>query len=157
MTNLKDITIIKAGFNELDLVAGLFDQHRVFCKQPSAYQEGRTYLKERIERQESVIFLAVYQKSSGDVQPLGFVQLYPTFSTLSMKRVWILNDLFVDPTVRRKGVAKQLMLKAKEFVFNTGAKGLRVETAIDNKKAQYLYESLGYKKNVRGFHYHYYF
>ncbi|UAL54711.1 GNAT family N-acetyltransferase [Metabacillus dongyingensis] len=151
------MTIIKAGLNELDLVAGLFDQHRVFCKQASAFLEGRAYLKERIERKESVIFLAVDQKSCGDVKPLGFVQLYPTFSTLSMKRVWILNDLFVDPTARRNGIAKQLMLKAKAFVIDTGAKGLRVETATDNKKAQHLYESLGYQKDVRGFHYHYYF
>jgi len=157
MTDFKNITIITAGLNELELVAQLFDQHRVFCKQKSAFLEGRAYLKKRIERQESVIFLAVDETSDGDIKPLGYVQLYPTFSTLSMKRVWILNDLFVDPTARRNGVAKQLMLEAKAFVMDTGAKGLRVETAIDNTKAQSLYESLGYQKDVRGFHYHYYF
>ncbi len=157
MKEIKTIIIIQAGLNELDLVAELFDQHRVFSRQTSAFQEGRTFLKERIERKESVIFLAADQKRNGDKTPLGFVQLYPTFSSLYMKSIWIVNDLFVAPFARRNGIAKQLMLKARAFALDTGAKGLRLETAIDNDRAQHLYESLEYKKNIRGFHYHYYF
>lgn len=73
-----------------------------------------------------------------------------------MKKLWNLNDLYVDQSARRKGVAKILMKKAKEYALKTGAKGLTLETAIDNYNAQRLYESIGYEK-IECFHYNFLF
>ena len=84
---------------------------------------------------------------------LGFTQLYPSFSSVSTKRLWILNDLFVSDEARRFGVARALMEKARIFAIETDAKGLILETALDNEPAQALYESLGYTRDDEYYRY----
>lgn len=154
MAHDEKIKVIKAGLNELDLVAILFDKYRVFYKQSSNVEQGRRFIQERMKSNQSLIFLAI-ENQENDVKPLGFVQLYPSFSSISMKRLWILNDLYVDESGRRKGVAKILMKKAKEYATETGAKGLKLETEDDNFNAQRLYESIGYERDNR-YHYHFF-
>ncbi|MCG6220607.1 GNAT family N-acetyltransferase, partial [Vibrio diabolicus] len=83
---------------------------------------------------------------------IGFTQLYPSFSSVAAKRIWVLNDLYVAAQARRLGVAKKLMDTAKEFAMATNARGLALETARDTSAAQRLYEALGYRKED-GYHY----
>jgi GNAT superfamily N-acetyltransferase len=99
-------------------------------------------LQERLEKSDSTIFVA-----NNDGQIVGFTQLYPSFSSVSMKRIWILNDLFVRETDRNKGVAKLLMNVAADFARETGAIRIILSTQTSNSSAQVLYESLGYTKN----------
>ena len=80
-------------------------------------------------------------------QALGFVQLFPTFSSIAAHRTWLLGDLFTAPAARGRGVGKQLMNTARAFALLSGAKGLTLETATDNHVAQRLYESLGYVRD----------
>lgn len=135
--------IMKATIAELETLIPLFDAYRVFYQQASDPQLAKTFLSERLQQQDSIIFLALDTNSHG----LGFVQLYPSFSSVSAKRLWILNDLFVAQSARRRGIAKTLMNRAKDFAIETNAKGLFLETAHDNFHGQRLYESLGYLKN----------
>lgn len=79
MTHDENITVAKAGLNELDLVAGLFDNYRIFHKQSSNLEEGKKFIQERIESHQSVILIAIENQTSG-VKPLGFVQLNPSYS-----------------------------------------------------------------------------
>jgi len=95
-----------------------------------------------------VIFIALDEEGKG----LGFTQLYPSFSSVSMQRVYILNDLFVSQSARGKGIGEALLQRAKEFAIETSSKGLTLETAIDNP-AQHLYERLDWKKDTEVFHY----
>lgn len=134
---------LRATIAELETLIPLFDAYRVFYQQASDPLMARTFLSERFQHQDSVIFLAVDENSYGQ----GFVQLYPSFSSVSAKRLWILNDLFVAHSARRQGVAKNLMNRARDFAIETNAKGLFLETAHDNFHGQSLYESLGYQKN----------
>jgi len=127
--------------NELDQVSQLFNQYRMFYGQASNLEGAKEFIKERIENNESVIFLAVENDS-----PAGFVQLYPIFTSVGMNRKWLLNDLFVAEDYRRHGVGKALMNKAKDLAVETRAAGILLETTKDNVKAQALYESLGYEK-----------
>jgi GNAT superfamily N-acetyltransferase len=131
--------IRRAGSADVDALAVLFDAYRRFYKQPSDVAAGRAFLAERLRREESVIFVA-----AGD-QLLGFTQLYPTFSSVSLRRMWILNDLFVRPDGRRGGVARRLLERAREWAVETGAKGLALATAPDNAAARALYESCGWR------------
>ncbi|WP_315615240.1 GNAT family N-acetyltransferase [Alkalihalobacillus sp. MEB130] len=75
---------------------------------------------------------------------VGFVQLYPTFTSVSMKKAWILNDLYVKKEYRRSGVAQQLIQLSIELCNDTGAKFLSLETAATNIKAQNLYKKMGF-------------
>ncbi|RON57924.1 GNAT family N-acetyltransferase [Pseudomonas frederiksbergensis] len=134
----------RADASHLDQIAPLFDAYRGFYKQPSNLAQSRAFIAERIAQGESAIFLAL--DDNGDA--LGFVQLYPTFSSIDAHRTWLLSDLFTAPAVRERGVGRLLMNAARDFALSTGAKGLVLETATDNVGAQRLYESLGYVRDT---------
>ncbi|EOG7645171.1 GNAT family N-acetyltransferase, partial [Vibrio cholerae] len=141
--------IIKVSLKELELLVPLFDAYRVFYGQSSNREIAHEFLKSRIQNEESVSFLAIDKMGIA----VGFTQLYPSFSSVSVARVWILNDLYVVPESRGQGVSKQLMNAAREFALNEKAKGLALETAESNTVAQKLYESLGYEKDLGSYHY----
>lgn len=141
--------IKRAAMGDLDDAAPLFDAYRQFYGQRSDVAAARAFLDERLRRDESVIFLAVE-----DSEALGFTQLYPSFSSVSLKRLWVLNDLFVGPTVRRGGVGRRLLDRAREWAIETRAKGLVLATAVDNSKARALYESCGWKRDDEFQHYY---
>jgi GNAT superfamily N-acetyltransferase len=130
--------------SHLDKIASLFDAYRGFYGQPSNLTQSRNFIDERIARDESAIFFV--QDANGEA--LGFVQLYPTFSSIDAHRTWLLSDLFTTPAARGRGVGTLLMNTARAFALLTGAKGLVLETATDNLGAQRLYESLGYVRNT---------
>ena len=137
-----NLEIVQADIRLLDEIVPLFDGYRQFYGQVTDPSAARAFLHERFTRQESVIFLA----RSADGRGIGFVQLYPSFSSVAMQRLWILNDLFVASEARRRGVARALLMRAQEFSRDTGAKGLILETAIDNLHAQSLYWALGWRR-----------
>ncbi|KQU24250.1 acetyltransferase [Bacillus sp. Leaf13] len=141
--------IQKATLNELDSLTELFDLYRVFYEQTSNLEGAREFLKERLTNEESVIFMAF----DGD-NPIGFVQLYPSFSSVSMMRSWVLNDLFVKGNARKKGFGEKLLKASIAFAKETGAKGVSLETDKDNGNAQKLYEKIGF---IRESNYFYYF
>jgi GNAT superfamily N-acetyltransferase len=140
--------IIKATKNELEELTPLFNSYRVFYKQASSPEAARAFLSQRFEENDSVIFMAVDEEDNG----LGFTQLYPSYSSVSMQRTYILNDLFVAEYARNKGVGEALMNAAKQFAIAEDSKGLTLETEVDNP-AQHLYERLGWKKDTDKFHY----
>lgn len=143
--------IVRAGLKDIEIVSILFDLYRQFYKQKSDIDSAKLFLSERIKKNESVIFFAM-----DDIEKagMGFVQLYPTFSSVSMKRAWILNDLFVHEDFRKQGVAEALIDESKELARDTNSKGLVLETHSSNAGAQKLYDKAGFKKDIE--HYYYY-
>jgi len=139
---LANLHIIQALIDHVDDIVPLFDSYRQFYGQSRDMEGARQFLAERLNRKESVIYLALE-----DEKAVGFVQLYPSFSSESMKPLWILNDLFVATQARGRGVGKALLVKSREFAKVTGAKGLVLQTGINNSAAQGLYESLGWKRD----------
>lgn len=135
-----NVQIHRATASQVDLVAPLFDAYRQFYGCSADLPKARVFLRERLNNGESVVFVAV-----NEGRGIGFVQLYPTFTSIGAKPAWILNDLYVSPEARGKGVGKQLMEAAKEMAIASGAAWLELATAKDNKVAQALYRRLGYK------------
>jgi len=150
---MAEIRIVRAGRNELDDLAPLFDGYRQFYRQRSDLAAAREFLRERIERAESVIYAAY----AGSPEAAGFTQLYPSFSSCLLKQLWILNDLFVRSDIRRGGVGRALLERARQHAVETGAKGLVLNTAVTNKPAQTLYESCGWKRDDEFLQYHLFF
>ena len=138
----------KANSTDLSQLSELFDGYRQFYQQNSNLTAARRFIATRLEKNESVIFVV---ESGGKL--LGFTQLYPSFSSVSMQRLWVLNDLFVAGDARKQGVAAKLMAAAKKFATETGSKGLILETDLDNLAAQKLYDKLGYKLQNSTRHY----
>jgi GNAT superfamily N-acetyltransferase len=141
----------RASVADLDAVAPLFDAYRQFYGQRSDLAAARAFLDARLRREESVIFLAV--DGVGGNEALGFTQLYPSFSSVSVRRLWILNDLFVRPGIRRGGVGRRLLERAREWAIETDAKGLMLATAVSNVAAKALYESCGWRRDDEFEHY----
>lgn len=134
---------VRVGLQELERVVPLFDAYRQFYRQTSDPTGARAFLRARIAREESVIFLA----RDEDGRARGFVQLYPTFSSVTLAARWILNDLYVAPEARRSGVGRALLERAREHAIESGANGLVLATAEDNRSAQALYESCGWRRD----------
>ncbi|QPC45917.1 GNAT family N-acetyltransferase [Mangrovibacillus cuniculi] len=132
------MNIITVTENQLGLLAPLFNDYRMFYEKESDVEGATAFLKERIINKESTIFLAMI-----DAQPVGFVQLYPVFSSVAMQRAYILNDLFVASSARKSGVGQALMEKAFAFCQSENARYVMLETDLSNKKAQALYEKMG--------------
>jgi GNAT superfamily N-acetyltransferase len=146
-----EIGIVRAELKDLDALVPLFDGYRQFYGQRSDPLSARAFLRERLERDESVIYLA---RIAG--RAAGFTQLYPSFSSVSMRPLWILNDLYVRSDIRRGGVARALLQRARDHAVATGAKGLTLSTGVANKPAQALYESAGWQRDEDFFQYHLY-
>ena len=119
----------------------------MFYKQASDLEKVADFLQDRFQKKDSVIFMAFEENTA-----LGFTQLYPSFSSVSMQRTFILNDLFVISEARGQGVGEALLNKAKAFAISENAKGLTLETEVTNP-AQKLYERLDWVKDTEVFHY----
>lgn len=142
--NFMATNIRRAENSCVEKIAPLFDAYRIFYGQPSDLPGSRDFLAERISHNESTIFYA--QDESGEV--LGFVQLYPLFSSVSARRTWLLNDLYTIDAARGRGIGSALLETAKKFAARTGAKGILLETGKDNISAQRLYEAQGYVQDT---------
>jgi GNAT superfamily N-acetyltransferase len=136
--------IRRASGADLRTLAELFDGYRQFYGQPADLPLAEAFLRDRFAHDDSAVFLAI-DPHSGD--GLGFVQLYPCFSSVAARRIWILNDLFVTPAARRRGVGRALLDAARDHGLATGAKRLVLSTAATNDDARALYESYGYKQD----------
>ncbi|WP_341277746.1 GNAT family N-acetyltransferase [Paenibacillus sp. FSL H8-0537] len=141
----------QAGIDQLDELATLFDLYRMFYGQAPNVQGARRFLFERFEQRDSVVFLA---KHIGSGEAAGFTQLYPVFSSISMKRSYILNDLYVLESHRKQGVAQLLLDQAKSYASLLQAKGIELSTAVSNVQAQRLYERNGYLQDTEYKHYY---
>lgn len=140
--------IITATLDQLDHLAPLFDAYRVFYGQPNDLERAQAFVRERMYLQESVVFLAYAHSRS-----VGFTQLYPSFSSVSTERLWVLNDLYVVPEMRGQRVGERLIERAARFATEFGAKGLSLSTAITNVSGQKLYERVGFVRDREFYHY----
>ena len=136
--------IVQATLEHLDLLTPLFIKYREFYGELPFPDSSRKFLETRLKRKESVIYLAL---ADDEDKLLGFCQLYPSFSSLSLKRVWILNDIYVAEDARRQLVADNLMRTAKKMAKETHAVRLRVSTSSNNNVAQKTYESMGFRED----------
>lgn len=133
------ITIKNATLDDLELIAPLFDAYRVFYRKESDLEAARSFIKERISNGESIIYLALFSEEA-----VGFTQLYPIFSSTRLKRVWLLNDLYVDKNHRGKGISKLLLEKSKQLTIDTNAAAVILETEKSNIIGNQLYPSVGF-------------
>jgi ribosomal protein S18 acetylase RimI-like enzyme len=138
----------RATLLDLAELTPLFDGYRQFYGQASDPARAERFLRERLQLGESVIFLA-----REDGTAAGFVQLYPSFWSVAACRSWILNDLFVAPGFRGRGIARALLEHARLHAASTGAGGMSLATQHGNLPAQRLYESLDWQRDREFLHY----
>ncbi len=135
--------IRKATLIDLDALTVLFDQYLVFYKKPSDIENRKAYLKERLENNEAIIFMAFDDQNNA----IGFALNYITFSSLLLKKIVILNDLFVNPSIRKTGMGRKLIEETKKLAQEIDAPIIRLRTAKNNFTAQNLYHKMGFNRD----------
>ncbi|MDR0279416.1 MAG: GNAT family N-acetyltransferase [Paucimonas sp.] len=144
--------IIECTLKDLDQVAPLFNQYRIFYELPDDLDTSRDFLQTNLQDNRSRIFLLVDDQGTAQ----AFAQLYPALCSLAMKRFYWLYDLFVAPEARKSGYARHLMNHLTTLLRAEGADRISLDTAMSNKAAQALYESLGYQREREFLTYHQY-
>ncbi|WP_460219231.1 GNAT family N-acetyltransferase [Psychroserpens sp. MEBiC05023] len=134
--------ITRAKLKDLDALVGLFDNYRVFYKQDSNPAAAKRFLTQRMMQNDSIIYIAYINDT-----PVGFTQLYPLQSSVSMQPMYLLNDLYVYFNYRGQGIGEALINRAKHLCKSENNKGLAIQTAFDNP-AQQLYQRLGFVKDT---------
>ena len=135
--------IVEAKEKDIEQIGKLFDSYRQFYKYDSDISKSTNYIKERIIKNESKIFIAIDK----DNNAIGFVQLYETFGSLDLGKIIILYDLYVNKKFRKINIGKELMIASYIYAKKIKAKRIQLSTSIDNFIGQSLYESLGYIKD----------
>ncbi|MBT8264963.1 MAG: GNAT family N-acetyltransferase [Bacteroidia bacterium] len=135
------VTIKEAELNDLNDLIPLFDGYRMFYRQASDYNGAKAFLTARLNHQDAIILLAFSEENA-----VGFTQLYPLFSSVSMEPMLLLNDLYVEQNYRGKGIGKALIQRAKDLCEEKKLKGLALQTEANNP-AQKLYERVGFIKD----------
>jgi GNAT superfamily N-acetyltransferase len=139
---MSEVAIRRAASNDLDAAVRLFSGYLRFYEKAVVDAAVREFIAQRLARRDSVFYLAEI-----DGEAVGFTQLYPAFASLSLAPSWILNDLYVDPSARGRGVGEALMAAARELAVSNGAAELMLQTARTNATAQRLYEKLGWVRD----------
>lgn len=145
------IHVRQATMADIHAVAVLFDAYRVFYERPSDPAAAASFIHDRLALRESVILIA----ERADGEAVGFTQLYPTFSSVRMRRLFVLNDLYVAKAGRKQGVGRMLLEAAANHARHTGAVGLELATATDNQAAKSVYEAMGWTLDTEFDHYAY--
>jgi ribosomal protein S18 acetylase RimI-like enzyme len=148
---IEPVLVRQAVVADLDRLAPLFDRYRQFQGQAGDVPAARAFLRARFDHGESIVFLA-----HGGDRALGFAQLYPSFSSVSLARVFLLNDLFVDEAGRRRGIATRLLAAVEACARALDGKRVTLFVARPNTSAQALYESRGWTRDEQFFVYHRY-
>jgi ribosomal protein S18 acetylase RimI-like enzyme len=134
------LTVRQATIEDLPNIVPIFDSYRECFKQPKNPSKVEKFLYEKFEHLESVIFIAAQEN-----EVIGFAQLYPIFSSLSLQRVWLLNDFYISEEYRNRGIGKQLFAKVKEFTLLTKSKGIELSVEHSNEKAWHFWEKQGFR------------
>jgi GNAT superfamily N-acetyltransferase len=147
---MNKLTIRQATIQDLSKIVPIFDSYRAYFKQQKDPVRVEQFLFEKFEHMESVIFIAQLED-----EVVGFAQLYPIFSSLTLQRVWLLNDFFIAEEYWGSGVGTQLFAKVKEFTLLTKSKGIELSVEHTNKKAWAFWEKQGFKMDEE-FRYYFY-
>ena len=146
---MSPVSVRQAVLADLDALAVLFDGYRRFQGQPGDLEAAREFLRARFDHGESIVFVAL----DGE-RPVGLAQLYPSFSSVTLSRVFLLNDLYVDASCRRRGVASRLLAALEAHAAALEASRVTLFVARANATAQALYKARGWTEDAQFFVFH---
>ena len=150
---IENLIIREASLADLDVLNILFNKYLLFYKRIFKAEKARQFLEARLRQGEAKVLLAFEEENPKT--PIAFVLLYHGFSSLSLGKTYILNDLYVEEDARRSGVARKLIDASREIAKKDNAIRLDLSTANDNLVAQRLYELYGFKRDDVFYNYSY--
>jgi ribosomal protein S18 acetylase RimI-like enzyme len=158
----REVSIQAASSQDISELVRLFNAYRKFYGEAPDEAHVREYIADRVvvssqlegEPPAAKYFLAWTDSGGGGRRAVGFMHLIPSTNTLAMRPIWFLEDLYVETSVRRSGIAAALLRYAEEFARRNGAERITLATAHDNAAAQALYRKLGYIREEHFWYFH---
>jgi len=138
------LVITRARPVDVAAATELFVAYQAFYRVIADVAKARAFVSDRLRLNDTIYLLARYEDTPTH-KGVGFAQMMPKLSSTSMRRDWVLNDLFVVPEHRRKGVATALMNESLAFAKRTGAVKMSLKTQAGNAAARALYEREGWE------------
>ncbi len=136
--------IEKVTSQNIEDVLPLIKEYQIFYDVKNIDEEkNREFFSQFIQNHENGI-LHLYKVAHKTV---GFTTIYKGFSSTRSEAVAILNDLYIQPSYRGNGYAKELINNALKIAKLMGFSRLQWLTADDNETAQKLYNNLGANKS----------
>jgi ribosomal protein S18 acetylase RimI-like enzyme len=130
-------------FGAIAELTSLFELYRIHYGQSPASAATGAWVGE-MARSGELRFYGAYHGPG----MVGFAAIHQVPASLRLGRFWQLRDLFVDPAVRRQGVARRLVETIKEAARDAGALRLSLQTEPDNAAALALYRQCGFTINA---------
>jgi GNAT superfamily N-acetyltransferase len=116
---------------------------RVYETAPGAEKTMRRFLADVANSGYSFLFVA----AAGD-RTVGFVsgelrQGSPTF----LPKTWAsVDDVFVEPEYRNRGMGRALLQSVRKWALEKGADGISLQVAAANSRGRKFYEELGFRE-----------
>ena len=142
-----------ANLDDLLDLTRLYIAYRVFYGEPPAEASSERFIRERVSSSAGRYFLA-WEGYEERTPPIGFMHLMPSTNTLAMRPIWLLEDLYIEPAARRRGIASCLLREAEAFARRTGAERITLSTAHNNEIAHSIYRRAGYEREEHFWYFH---
>jgi GNAT superfamily N-acetyltransferase len=135
---------------ELEIAPVSGEEYELLQPLIAAYQ--RFYEVEEIDEERNRRFFRRFLSPSEDGlllgaraegRFLGYACLYWHFTSTRARETVLMNDLYVEPEARGRGVGRALIEASADVARERGAAQLEWATAPDNHTAQRLYDSTG--------------
>jgi GNAT superfamily N-acetyltransferase len=137
---VSDVRVRPLSIRELEAVLPLIADYQRFYGVPEPdLDHNRSFFLQFIAPSDAGELLGAWT----DSELIGYACLYWTFSSVAAQRIVVLNDLFVTATSRGLGVGLALIEAARAVAHERGVARLTWRTALDNRRAQRLYERTG--------------
>jgi ribosomal protein S18 acetylase RimI-like enzyme len=139
------VQIARATAADVAAFAPLFDAYRAFFTGGKRLEESRSFLEERIARDESIVFVA---RDGSEEEAVGFIQLYPLWSSWYCRRIWFLSDLYVTESARKRSIGRQLVERVIVYARETKAASVMVELPRREPHLEEFYRRLGFERDA---------
>jgi hypothetical protein len=145
--------VFRADVEHLEKVALLMDAYRSECNQPRDLPEARYFLLSRFSKEDSIFFLAE-DPLTGEAQ--GFLHLIPSFSTVSLRSIFCLLDIYIAPHPQRAPqetlIAEALLQEAVAFANLREDIALEVTVHQWNARWETTFLNLGFRSTPGQLH-----
>jgi GNAT superfamily N-acetyltransferase len=118
----------------------LFDDYRQHYGANPAPDAVAAWLRDQVVAERERIYLA------GDTShAVGICSVVVMPAALTLRTVWLIRDLFVEESMRRQGVARDLLGQVADEARAAGAHRLALQTDVANERAVKLYAQCGFR------------
>jgi ribosomal protein S18 acetylase RimI-like enzyme len=139
------VRLVSAKLTDLDAIIPFVREFYAHFKYPFVKAQKRDVLKALILNRTLGRILLIEHNG----KRIGYVLIAFSFGLEFNGPVAFIDELFIEPSERQKGVGSQVLKQVEALCFRLGMKAVRLESEANNKRATALYARSGYHDHGR--------